>query len=128
MKIKITIIAIFTLIILSLVLVEVTYVKTSLLDISEQSKQIIEQIKQENSNEEIMSSLNATYDYWKKHEYNFCFLYNHKDLLEIGKEVNQAKSYIEKANIDEAYVHMQLLQEDLSELDQIIGFDFCNIF
>ena len=76
MKTKLTIIAIFTLIILSLVLVEVTYVKTSLLDISEQSKQIIEQIKQENSNEEIISSLNATYDYWKKHEYNFCFLYN----------------------------------------------------
>lgn len=128
MKTKICIIAIFSLIIVSFFVLEETYVKHTLFDISEKSKQIVEQIQNDTDDEEIMSSLDTAYNNWKQNEYNLCFLYNHKDLLEIGKELNQAKSYIEKANKDEAYVHMLLLQEDLQELDQIIGFDFCNIF
>ena len=128
MKTKVTIIVFFSLIIVGLFIIEETYVKNSLFDISEQSKQIIQQIKDDLNDDEIISSLNTAYKSWKDKEYNLCFLYNHKDLLEIGKEINQAKSYIEKANKDEAYVHMLLLQEDLQELDQIIGFDFCNIF
>lgn len=128
MKIKISIITIVCLIIAGLFVIEETYVKNALFDISEQSKQIIEQIQNNLNDEDIITALNATYKKWKQDEYNLCFLYNHKDLLEIGKELNQAKSYIEKADKKEAYVHMLLLQEDLAELDQIIGFDFCNIF
>ena len=128
MKTKISIIVIFCLIIVSLFVLEETYVKHSLFDISEESKQIIEQIQQNLDDEQIISSIDTAYSKWKANEYNLCFLYNHKDLLEIGKELNQAKTYMQKKNKDEAFVHMCLLQEDLNELDQIIGFDFCNIF
>ena len=116
MKTKIIIISIVLTIITGVFIIEMTYVKSTLADISESSKQIIEQIQNDNQKQPLLDSMNTTYTSWKNSEYNLCFLYNHKDLLEVGKELNQAISYVEQDNNTEAYIHMLLLQEDLRAL------------
>lgn len=128
MKIKIIIISIFASLLSSLIIYELVYTTNSLQIINLNSNTIINYLVSGEEDQIIIDEIQSTYDKWKNTEYNLCFIYNHKDLLEIGKELNQALSYVKDNNNDEAYIHMCLLQEDLQALQQIVSFDLCNIF
>lgn len=128
MKTKIIAVCIFALFIIGLCTFEITSLSGTVADISESSKKIINQIENYSNKDMLLENLNATYSKWQKQEGKLCLIFNHKDLLEVGKEINQAISYIEIDENQEAYVHMQLLQEDLRALENIINFDFLNIF
>ncbi len=128
MKAKIIIISIFAFFTLALSTFEIVYTSNTFADISESSKEIIKNIEEKNEKNLILENLNQTYENWKSQQKKLCLIYNHKDLLEIGKELNQAISYVDIDNNSEAYVHMLLLQEDLENLEQIIRFDISNIF
>ena len=128
MKTKIIAVSIFALFIIGLCTFEVTSFSGTVADISESSKKIINQIENNSNKDMLLENLNATYSKWQEKEEKLCLIFNYKDLLEVGKEINQAISYIECDDNQEAYVHMQLLQEDLRALENIIDFDFLNIF
>ena len=128
MKTKIIIVSIFALFVISLCSFEVFSLSKTVADISNSSKEIISNIEKNSNKDLILEQLNETYSKWQDKEQKLCLIYNHKDLLEVGKEINQSISYIEIENNEEAYVHMRLLQEDLRELEGIVNFDFFNIF
>ena len=127
MKVKISIISAFTIALIALICFEVSFSRGALNDISSSSEKIIEQIEENIENDILESNLLSAYENWKNTEYRLLLIYNHKDLLEIGKELNQAISYIQIDNKPEALVHLRLMQEDLRSLQDIICFDYCNI-
>lgn len=129
MKIKILIISFFVIALVSLCSFELIYSQKILNEINNLSNEIIYLIDSEDEqSNNLTEKMNDLYSKWNEDEHNLCLLYNHKDLLEIGKEINQALSYILIDNVKESYVHMLLLKEDLETLIQIVGFNTFNIF
>lgn len=66
-------------------------------------------------------------DYWQKHENLLCFFVNHKDMHEMGNELNRVNSYAED-NIKEEFIASLNLVIYYSEtFHHIMGVSFQNI-
>lgn len=128
MKGKVIAISIFIFIITCLCVFELIFTNSTIGYLKEKSNEVIISIKQGDDKETVLSYIDELDKRWIANEDLLCLIYNHKDMVEIGKEVEQAKSYVKLDNNTEALVHLDLLREDIYALEHIISFAVFSIF
>ena len=129
MKTKIVSIVIFIVIILSVCIFEVTITNETIDRVKQSNYKVIEMANDDNiSNTTLYNELNEIGDFWANRENFLCLIFNHKDMMELGKEIEQAKSYLKQDNRKEAVVHLELLTEDILSLEHIVLFNMQNLF
>lgn len=129
MKTKIVSIIIFIVIILSVCIFEVTITNETIDRVKQSNYKVIEMANDDNiSNTTLYNELNEIGDFWANRENFLCLIFNHKDMMELGKEIEQAKSYLKQDNRKEAVVHLELLTEDILSLEHIVLFNMQNLF
>lgn len=129
MKTKIVSIVIFIVIILSVCIFEVAITNETIDRVKQTNYKVIEMANDDNiSNTTLYNELNEIGDFWANRENFLCLIFNHKDMMELGKEIEQAKSYLKQDNRKEAVVHLELLTEDILSLEHIVLFNMQNLF
>ena len=129
MKIKIVSIVIFIAIILSVCIFEVAITNETVDKVKQTNYNIIEMANDDNiSNNNLYNELDKIGEFWANRENYLCLIFNHKDMVELGKEIEQAKSYLIQNNRKEAVVHLELLAEDILSLEHIVLFNMQNLF
>ena len=129
MKTKIVSIVIFIVIILSVCIFEVVITNETIDRVKHTNYKVIEMANDDNiSNTTLYNELNEIGDFWANRENFLCLIFNHKDMMELGKEIEQAKSYLKQDNRKEAVVHLELLTEDILSLEHIVLFNMQNLF
>ncbi|MBQ8749055.1 MAG: DUF4363 family protein [Clostridia bacterium] len=128
MKGKIIAICIFLLILAGLVAFEVVITYDTVNKVKATNYKVIELAYADaESDMELYDRLDKIGDYWAERENLLCLIFNHKDMLEVGKEIEQAKSYLKLNNKDEAIVHLELLAEDILSMEHILYFNLPNL-
>lgn len=128
MKGKVIAISIFFLILIGLVVFEVVITYETVNKVKATNYKVIELAYADaESDMELYDRLDKIGDYWAERENLLCLIFNHKDMLEVGKEIEQAKSYLKLNNKDEAIVHLELLAEDILSMEHILYFNLPNL-
>jgi len=128
---KFIIIMVMILMLVGLATFEVLYAKETIQNIDDELKQIqtnISVVMEENGDsEELLSSTSDLLDYWNKRESILCLMFNHNDMKDLGKEITETKAYLEKDNLEEAYIHSELAILQIESLRHILQINFQNI-
>lgn len=128
MKGKVLAISIFSAIILGLVAFEVLITYDTVNKVKQTNYEVIELAYNGSENEmQLYKRLDELSKFWAKRENVLCIIFNHKDMVEIGKELEQAKSYLKLDNKNEAIVHLELLAEDILSMEHIVYFNLPNL-
>ena len=119
------------LLLVSLATFEVLYAKETIQNIDDELKQIQTNIsvtmKENGDSGEILTSTSNLLDYWNKRESVLCLMFNHNDMKDLGKEITETKAYLEKENLEEAYIHSELAILQIESLRHILQINFQNI-
>ena len=78
----------------------------------------------ENLNEEISD----VDEFWTSQENILCIMFNHKDMLELGSQITQVKTYISQNDLDNSIIHLDMLIFYINGLKHIIELSYQNIF
>ena len=78
-------------------------------------------------NEEIISKTNELNDFWDEHENLLCFFINHKDMQEMGIELNKMKSYIISNTKEEFITSFNLVLHYTETFNHIMGLSLQNL-
>lgn len=128
---KFVIITVMVLLLVSLATFEVLYAKETIQNIDDELKQIQTNIsvtmKENGDSGEILTSTSNLLDYWNKRESVLCLMFNHNDMKDLGKEITETKAYLEKENLEEAYIHSELAILQIESLRHILQINFQNI-
>lgn len=128
MKGKVLAISIFSAILLGLVAFEVLITYDTVNKVKQTNYEVIELAYNGSENEmQLYKRLDELSKFWAKRENVLCIIFNHKDMVEIGKELEQAKSYLKLDNKNEAIVHLELLAEDILSMEHIVYFNLPNL-
>ena len=128
MKGKILAIAIFSAILIGLVTFEAIITYDTVNKVKETNYKVIELAYNNTETEmQLYERLDDIGKFWAKRENVLCIIFNHKDMVEIGKEIEQAKSYLKLNNKNEAIVHLELLAEDILSMEHIVYFNLPNL-
>ncbi len=128
MKGKILAISIFSAILIGLVVFEATITYDTVNKVKETNYKVIELAYNDAETEmQLYNRLDEIGAFWAKRENVLCIIFNHKDMVEIGKEIEQAKSYLKLNNKSEAIVHLELLAEDILSMEHIVYFNLPNL-
>ena len=129
MKVKIIAVIIFTLVIAGVCVFELLITGGTIERVKQANYEIIELSKNNTTtNNELYDKLDKIGRFWADRENYLCLIFNHKDMVELGKEIEQAKSYLILDNKREAIVHLELLTEDILSLEHIVLFNLQNLF
>ena len=66
-------------------------------------------------------------DRWFKHEYNLCYMVNHKSIQEIGVEISKMKTYMEEGDKKEFMASLELIKLYEEQYHHFMGASFHNI-
>ncbi len=66
-------------------------------------------------------------DRWFKHEYNLCYMVNHKSIQEIGVEISKMKTYMEEGDEKEFMASLELIKLYEEQYHHFMGASFHNI-
>ena len=128
---KFVIILIMILMLVGLATFEVLYAKETIQNIDDELKQIQTNIsvviKEDGESGELLTSTSNLLDYWNKRESILCLMFNHNDMKDLGKEITETKAYLEKENLEEAYIHSELAILQIESLRHILQINFQNI-
>lgn len=128
MKGKIWAISIFSVILIGLVIFEAIITYDTVNTVKKTNYEVIELAYNDRETEmQLYDRLDKISEFWAKRENILCLLFNHKDMAEIGKEFEQAKSYLKLDNKNEAIVHLELLAEDILSMEHIVYFNLPNL-
>lgn len=129
MKSKIVAISIFSFLLLCLCVFEVLITHDTIEKVKTTNYEVIElAYNNEETEMQLYDRLTDIATFWAKRENFLCLIFNHKDMVEIGKEFEQAKSYLKLNNKNEAIVHLELLAEDILSMEHIVFFNLPNLF
>lgn len=128
MKFKVIAISIFSAIIIGLCSFEALITYNTVSEIKKINYTIITLAYNDMESEiELYERLDKMGKRWADKENYLCLIFNHKDMVEIGKEIEQAKSYLKLNNKNEAIVHLELLAEDILSMEHILYFNLPNL-
>ena len=129
MKNKIIAISIFTLFLIALCVFEALITCSTVDKVKTTNYEVIELAYNDEETEmQLYDRLEKIGKFWAERENYLCLIFNHKDMVEIGKEIEQAKSYLKLNNKNEAIVHLELLAEDILSMEHILYFNMPNLF
>lgn len=66
-------------------------------------------------------------DNWFKHEWNLCYMVNHKSIQEIGVEISKIKTYMEENDKKEFMASLELIKLYEEQYHHFMGASFHNI-
>ncbi len=107
------------------VLLEQNYIDSSLSHMQKESIILSEKIK-DNSNDSILRT-EQMMKYWTNKEFVLSLFVDYKEIEQIGKEIEQIRSYLEIDDYELALVEANLLKHILKTYHQTVNFDWQNI-
>ncbi len=78
-------------------------------------------------NNDVAHLLENMEDRWFKHEYNLCYMVNHKSIQEIGVEISKMKTYMEEGDKKEFMASLELIKLYEEQYHHFMGASFHNI-
>lgn len=130
MKARITIIILLALGLVGMVIAEQIYVADTLKYMQNETEQIKTTIfENENINTSfLIDKINLLDENWKKRENILCFIVNHKDMENVGEQIQKLKVLISQNKKEEAEYEAQLLVYYVDGYEHFIAVTFQNIF
>ena len=77
--------------------------------------------------EEILLKTKELNDFWTNNENLLCFFINHKDMQEMGIEINKMQSYLKSNNIEEFLASFNLVVYYTNTFNHIMGLSLQNL-
>lgn len=119
---------IIALLLLTLAIVEITYVNNIVTDMDREVGQLVT-LYEENEDDItiILPHLDKVKDKWKKNEAKLCYIFNHRDMSMITDSLSKLSSYTRVNDYEDAYTEVRLLKEYTEKSPRIMSFNIHNV-
>ena len=114
-----TVICVLEQILVSTTLEKLNFLTNNLKDYYNESNEVL--------NNETLNRTQNLKEFWQKNENLLCFFINHKDMEEVGIELNKMLSFIETNNKEEFLISLNLVIYYSKTFNHIMGLSIQNL-